>query len=163
MFSGADPCSHSVCVVTFFRLFAQIKVKDYDNNMPLVSLLSILEPLLGIITACLPLFRPTIKKVASRVKGTKSETPNVISSAVARLRLKRAKGSVFQRFDDSLLLTGLEDSKPQIHSTGLIGHDCSLECDGSASGTTASLQPSIMVKQDLEVRSNGATSPEEKV
>ena len=131
--------------------------------MPIISILSILEPLLGIITACLPLFRPTIKKVASRVKGTKSETSNVISSTVARLRLKRAKGSVFQRFDESLLLTGLEDNKPQIHSTDLIGHDCSLEGDGPASGTRVSLQSSTMVKQDLEVRSNGATSLEEQV
>ena len=110
MFSGADPCSHSVCVVTVIRLYAQMKIKDYVNNMAIVSILSILEPLLGIIIACLPLFRPTIKKVASRVKGIKSETPNVFSSTVARLRLKRAKGSVFQRFDDSLLLTGLEDN-----------------------------------------------------
>lgn len=131
--------------------------------MPIISILSILEPLLGIITACLPLFRPTIKKVASRVKGTKSETPNIISSTVARLRLKRAKGSVLQRFNDSLLITGLEHNRTQIHSNGPIGHDYSLEDDDPASGTRISPQSSNTVKQDLEVRSGEATFPESRV
>ena len=163
MFNGADLCSHSVCVVTVIRLFAQLNFKDYVDNMPIISILSILEPLLGIITACLPLFRPTIKKVASHVKGTKSETPNVISSTMARLRLKRAKGSVFQRFDDSLLLTGLEDHRTQAHSTGPIGHVCSLEGDVAASRTGNSPQSSNTVKQDLEIRSGEATSLESTV
>lgn len=160
VFNGADCCSHSVCAVTVICLFAQLKDKDYVDNIPLVIIMSILEPLLGIIVACLPLFRPTIKKVASHMKGARSETPNVISSTMARLRLKRAKGSVIQRFDDSLLLTGLDDHRTQAHSTGPIGHVCSLEGDVTASGTRNSPQSSNTVKQDLEVRSGEAKSLE---
>ena len=145
------------------RLFAQLKIKDYVKNIPIISILSISEPLLGIIVACLPLFRPTIRKVASYVKGTKSETPNVLSSSMARLRLKRAKGSFFQRFDDSLLLTGLEDKRTQTHSTDPIGHGYSLQGDVAASETRISPQSSIMVKLDLEVRSDEVTSREETV
>ena len=82
---------------------------------------------------------------------------------MARLHLKRAKGSVFQRFDDSLLLTGMEDHRNQAHSTGPIGHVFSLEGDVAASGTRNSPQSSNTVKQDLEVRSGEATSLESTV
>ena len=106
---------HSVCAVTIIRLILStlLKLDDITYNFARISIFTVLEPLLGIIIACLPLSRPAIKKVTSYLKKTPPETPNVVSSAMARLRLKRLKGSAFQRFDNSLLFSDLENSRTQ--------------------------------------------------
>ena len=109
---------HSVCIATIIRLILSTqKFDDIVWDFARISIFTVLEPLLGIIIACLPLSRPVIKKITSYLKNTPPETPNVLSSTMARLRLKRLKGSAFQRFDNSLLFTDLENSRNQNNIT----------------------------------------------
>ena len=83
--------------------------------------MTLLEPLLGIIVACLPLFPPAIKKIVAHMSKTDPETRNVLSSSMARLRMKRSKRSAFHSLGDSFPLTDLEAEGTQNHITGPSG------------------------------------------
>ena len=122
MTSKADLCGYSVCAVASVRLifYTQVNPEDYEAGIMKAGAVTVLEPLLGIIAACLPLCRPAFQKATGRVEKTKAQARNVLSSNVARLRSKRLKGAAAasQRFDDSLLFTDLESNKIQAHVSG---------------------------------------------
>ena len=135
-----------------------MRIDDYTDSLAKIGVVGSLEPLIGIIVACLPLFPPAIKKIISHFKKTHPETRNVLSSSMARLRQKRSKSSAFQSLDDSFPLADLEAKGTQNHITGPSGKpDRSFESYGKlARMGMPPPQASIMVEQDLEVRSDDA-------
>ena len=149
-FCGADFDFDRVCIVTIARLILvkQLQVKDYAHDILKISIFSVLEPLLGIIVACSPLFPPAIKNITA--KSPKIYIPS--SSVVARMRSKRSK-----RLDDSLPLTDVEETRTQTHQTDSRSKsdDVSGSC-GQSDGIGVSPQSSIRVERDWEVRSDRA-------
>lgn len=133
-------------------LSAQIELTNYTYDILKISIVTILEPLLGVIIACSPLFPPAIKKLTAS-----SEKSYILSSAVARIRLKRSKSSASKSFEDSFPLTDLDEKRTQNHITGPSGksdHVCgSCEQFGAVGNPP---QSSIRVEQDWEVRSDHA-------
>ena len=159
VFGGANLVIYSVCVVTIIRLVfsTQVKLDDYTYSVARVGVVTLLEPLLGIIVACLPIFPPAIKKIIDYMKSTHPETHNVLSSSMARLRLKRSKSSSFQSLEDSSPLRDLEAKGTQNHITGPSGKPgYRFESYGKPAESTVLPQSSIMVEQNLEVRSDEA-------
>ena len=164
LYSEADLNEYSVCVVTIIRLVfsTQLNLDDYTYSIAKVGVVTLLEPLLGIIVACLPIFPPAVTKVVAHMRKTHPETHNVLSSSMARLRMNRSKSSAFQSLDDSSPLTSLEAKRTQNHITGPSGKP-----DGmfEGYGNLAEIPPqsSIMVERDLEVRSDDAKHFEGKL
>ena len=158
LYNGADLNEYSVCVVSMIRLvvYSQINLDDlYTEGW--INVVTLLEPLLGIVVACLPLFPPAIKKVVDHMRKTKSETRNVLSSSMARLRMKRSKSSAFQSLGDSSPLTDLEVKGTRNRITGPGGKsDGVFGGDGNSAGFRIPPQSSIMVERELEVRSDDA-------
>ena len=152
---------HSVCVLTIIRLILsiQINLNDFTYGITKISIVTIPEPLLGIVVACLPLFPPALKKITGRGRKTNPETRNVLSSSMARLRLKRSKNSSFQRFDDSLALTDIENNKTHNSITGPSSDADAFDKDYNELRGVGS----IKIKQDWEVRSDEAKHLEAKV
>ena len=88
---------------------------------------------------------------------TDPETRNVLSSSMARLRMKRSKTSAFQSLGDSSPLTDFGGKGTQNHITGSSGKpDGVVEGYGNSDGYRVPPQSSIMVERDLEVRSDDA-------
>lgn len=158
-FSEAELYVNSVCVVTIIRLILSVRFRldDLPYSFARISIFTILEPLLGIIIACLPLFRPAIRKAAESVKNTHPETPNILSSSLARIRLMRSKGTAFKRVDDSLLFTDLEDNRTKNHINGPGNEsECSVDDHGHAAVIRILPQSSIRIDRDWNVRSEEA-------
>ncbi|KAF6232640.1 hypothetical protein HO173_009079 [Letharia columbiana] len=156
-----------VCIVTIVRLILSIHMNldDFTYGITKIAIVTILEPLLGIIIACLPLFPPTVKKITGYSKETNSETRNVLSSSMARLRLKRSRNSAFQRFKDSSLLSDLEHNKTQIDASDATSKPDSL-VDGRSPFAAVEVPPphsSIHMKQEWEVRSDEAKNLDGKL
>ena len=150
-----------MCIVTLIRLIlsVQIKLDSYSRDLLKISIVTILEPLLGIIVACLPIFPPAIKKITAR-----SEESYVLSSAVARLRLKRSKSSASKNCDDSFPLTELEEKRTRNHITGPSGKPDDVSgSHGRFDGVEIPPQSSIRIEQDWEVRSDQARDLEGNV
>lgn len=164
--SGADIQVHSVCIITIIRLIlsTQLQLDDYTYDISAISVVTIMEPLLGIIIACLPFFPPAIKKLAGQMKRTDSEKRNVLSSSMARLRLKRSKSSASPGFDDTFPLTNLEDKGIQNRITGPSRRlDYMSEGYGQFAEVRIPPLSSIMVEQEWEVRSDKARNAEGKL
>lgn len=159
--TDTDCHSHSVCAITTIRviLASQLKLDDYTDGIARIGIVTTLEPLLGIIVACLPIFPPTLKAILGHVKRASPETHNTLSSSIARLRLKRSKGSPFERFDD-YLLTDLENQRVEQTITGP-----TKKLDSSVRGSDQPADPdglevpplnSIIIRHDWEIRSESA-------
>ena len=154
-------CAHSrdrVCGITIVRVvtIAQLNYDDLTYDMAKVSILTNLEPCMGLIVACLPIFPPTFRRML-RGKGT-SDSRNYISSTVARLRSKDSKRPAFHQIDDLCPFTELEEFRTQNDITGPDGKPGSFVDDQS---TNAKLemypQSTIKIKKGWEVRSEEAT------
>ena len=87
-----------------------ISEDNFVHNNAQAGIFTDLEPLLEMITACLPMF-PATFRIIGRGKGG-SESGNVVSSTVARLRSKDPKTSVLHN-DDRCPLRVLEGSRMQ--------------------------------------------------
>lgn len=165
-FSGTDVYVRSVCAITIIRLVLSINLnlEDFTYSLAKIGIVTILEPLLGIIIACLPLFPPALKKIGGHMK-TDPGTPNVLSSAMARLRSKRSENSTFQRVDDSYPLTELENNTTTHNCiTGKSSKQDSLDRDyRGLAGAIAPPESAIMVDVGWEVRSNKAGRVGEKL
>lgn len=167
LFSGTNPYAHSICAVTIIRLVlaTRLQMDDFTYDIARIGMVSMLEPLLGITIACLPLFPPALKKMTGRLDASGSGgTPNVLSSSVARLRAKRSKNSEFEKFNDSDLLTDLEDNRIENHISGPKSQP-DYAVDGGSPFADFEVPPlsSIKVEQDWEVRSDEQRHPEAKV
>ncbi|CAD6591822.1 MAG: hypothetical protein ASARMPREDX12_005452 [Alectoria sarmentosa] len=156
-----------ICAVTIIRLVlaTRLNMDDFTYDIARIGMVSMLEPLLGITIACLPLFPPAFKKVTGRLDATGSGgTPNVLSSSVARLRAKRSKNSDFEKFNDSDLLTDLEENRIENHISGPKSQP-DYAIDGGSPFADFEVPPlsAIKVEQDWEVRSDEQRHPEAKV
>lgn len=100
-----------VCVVSIIHLVlsARLNFDDFTYDTVKIGIPTILEPLLGIMAACLPLFPPAFRKIMGGLKNGNSDRRNVLSSSIARLRLKRSRISTLESFGDSFPLADLED------------------------------------------------------
>ena len=99
-------------------LSVHFNLDDFAYDTARIGIVTEMEPLLGIIIASLPTFPPAIKKLTGHIKSPNSETRNVLSSTMVRLRLRRAKDSGSKRCDDSVLLTDLENNRDFDHISG---------------------------------------------
>lgn len=154
-----------VCAITIIRLVLSIHLNldDFTYSIAKIGIVTTLEPLLGIIIACLPFFPPALKKMSGHMK-TKPEIRNVLSSAMARLRSKRSEHSNFQRFDDSYALTDLENNNTHNHITGISSEPDSLDRDyRELAGAKAPPQSATKVDVGWEVRSDEAGNLGEKL
>ncbi|KAM0801841.1 hypothetical protein BDR22DRAFT_888293 [Usnea florida] len=140
-----------ICIVTMVRLAlsVQFNQEDFAYDVARIGIVTELEPLLGIIIACLPTFPPAIKKLTGHIKSPNSETRNILSSTMVRLRLRRAKDSTFNRFDDSVLLKDLENNRAFDHVSGPSDRsDYSVEGKIPSSGFEASQLSPITFEED---------------
>lgn len=109
----------SICVITLFRIIYTVKIdaQDVTKSYASVGILSLLEPLLGVINACLPFMKPILRKFTQAkmlawTKGTGTGTSASGGSNVDRFKQ-------FQRLDDAAYpLGGLPSSVPG-HMTGV--------------------------------------------
>ncbi len=141
-------------MITILRIvFAtEFDIEDFTYSMGKIIIVTALEPLLGTIIACLPIFPPTLKRAFRRTNG--SQPPTVISSSVARLRSKSLNRSVFRRFYDSYSLTDLEDGRTETRITSAGSRSSStLGVPVAKLEPELDLQSSIKVKQGWDVRS----------
>ena len=150
MLIRADLSVHRVCVVTIIRLILSTQLELNDNTYDILklSIVAIVEPLLAIIVACLPFFPLAIECLMGRMRESRSVSPKIFSSNVARLRLKRSNSAAFQSLDDSLPLTNPQAKRTQNQITGPSGKpDDMLKGYGGLAGVSIPPQSSIMVEQ----------------
>lgn len=151
-----------VCVVTIIRLVlsAQLNLDDFTYKIAKIGIPTLLEPLLGIIAACLPLFPPAFRKVMGEMKTGNSEQRNFLSSSIARLRLKRSRISTFESLGDSFPLTDLENNKSEIPISGPSGKHDSWIADRTQLADAGIPSPaSFQIEQHWQVRSDEARYP----
>ena len=56
----------SICVITIFRIVSTLNLNfgDFTYTLPYLAISTDLEPILGIINACLPVMRPALRKTS---------------------------------------------------------------------------------------------------
>ena len=101
---------HRVCVISIIRVViaAQFNMNDFTYDIAKASIVTGLEPCIGLIAACLPMFPPVFKRI--RRGKAKSDSRNYVSSTVARLRSKDSKKPAFHNIDDGYPLTDVEET-----------------------------------------------------
>ena len=84
LFSETEIYMPNVRIFTLIRLIssARLRSNDITCNFARISIFTVLEPLLDIMIAYLPLSRPAVKTVACYVQTTPPETSNVLSSTI---------------------------------------------------------------------------------
>ena len=146
-----------VCGITMARVvtIAQLNSNDLTYGYAKVSILTNLEPCMGLIVACLPMFPPTFKRML-RGKET-SDSRSYTSSSVARLRSKDSKRPAFHQIDDLYPLTNLEEFRTQNDITGPDGKPDAIVDDPSINAKLEMYpQSTIKIKKGWEVRSDEA-------
>lgn len=143
----------SVCAITITRLViaARLSTKDFTYDLARLAIVTDLEPLLGIIVACAPLFPPAFKAAINR--KPKSYQPSGSSSGFANLNSKSARSLWFRSADDSYPLTDFEGGANHIQITGPNSRQSSLH-DSSVAGQRDGTegQPAITVKTRWEIK-----------
>ena len=91
---------------------AQFKVNDLTYGIAKASIVIVLEPCVGLIAACLPMFPAAFKRISRGKEHSDFRGRILVSSTVASLRSKETKKSAFHPIDDQYPLTNL-DSKPK--------------------------------------------------
>ena len=86
-------------------------MNDFTYDIAKASIVTGLEPCVGLIAACLPMFPPFFKRI--RHVKEKSDFRSRISSTVVRLRSKSSKKGAFRIIDDGYPLTDLEEYQTQ--------------------------------------------------
>ena len=146
----------SVCAISILRIVLALRTTpdNFVHNNAQVGIFTDLEPLLEIIIAYLPVFPATFRRIG-RGKGG-SESGNVVSSTVARLRSKDPKTPVLHN-DDRCPLRILEGSRTQNQITGPTDNSC-LSLDDHSIDIGAEISPhcTIKVEQSWEIRSDEA-------
>lgn len=92
---------------------AQFNINDFTYDIAKASIVTVLEPCMGLITACLPMSPPVFKRI---LRGKDSR--NYVSSNVARLRSKDSEEPVFLKIEDQHSLTDLEELRTHNDITG---------------------------------------------
>ena len=89
----------------------QFNMNDITYDIAKASIATGLEPCVGLIAACLPMFPPFFKKI--RRGKEKLDPRSHVSSTVARLRSQDSKKRAFRIIDDEYPLTDLEENRNQ--------------------------------------------------
>ena len=104
-----------VCLISIIRVViaAQFNMNDFTYDIAKASIVTVLEPCIGLIAACLPMSPPVFKRI---LRGKDSR--NYVSSNVARLRSKDSKKPAFLKIEDQHCLTDLEELRTRNDITG---------------------------------------------
>lgn len=142
-----------MCAITVTRLVisARLSTTDLTYDLNRLAIVTDLEPLLGIIVACAPLFPPTLKAALNR--KPKISQSSASSSGFAKLNGKSARGPGFRSADDSYPLTDVEGGVNHTQVTGPDSRRSSFHEAGVAGpreGTGE--QPAITVKTRWEIK-----------
>ena len=86
-------------------------MNDFTYDVAKASIVVGLEPSVGLIAACLPMFPPFFKRIGHGKEN--SDPRSHISSTVARLRSKDSKKRAFRIINDEYPLTDLEENRTQ--------------------------------------------------
>ena len=90
---------------------AQFDMKDFTYDVAKASIVVGLEPSVGLIAACLPMFPPFFQRIG---RGKERSDPwSHVSSTVAHLRSKDSKKQAFRIIGDEYPLTDLEENRTQ--------------------------------------------------
>ena len=106
-------------MITVLRIvFAiQFNVDDYTYDYNKIGITTGLEPVLGIIIACLPMFPPTFKRMLR--SKTEQDSQHVLSSSTRWLHSKIMKrSSMFRKIDDSYPIMDLGEGRSENKITG---------------------------------------------
>lgn len=129
---------------------AQFDMNDFTYDIAKASIVTVLEPCMGLLAACLPMFPPFFKRIR---RGKENTDPrHYVSSTVARLRSKNSKEPAFHNIDDRYPLTDLEEVGTQTDITGpdsKHNQNTNVKLEMYPHSTTK-------VKKDWEVRSDEA-------
>lgn len=98
---------------------AQFNMDDFTYDIAKASIVTVLEPCMGLIAACLPMFPAAFKRLAHGKEHSDPRGQNFVSSTVARLRSKETKKSAFHKIDDQYPLTDVENFGTQNTITDL--------------------------------------------
>ncbi len=146
-------CKCSVCAITITRLViaARLSTKDFTYDLARLAIVTDLEPLLGIIVACAPMFPPTLKAALNR-KPRRSQSSG-LSSGFAKLNSKSARSLWFRSADDSYPLKDVEGVVNHTQITGPNSRQSSFH-DSSVAGPRDGTeeQPAITVKTKWEIK-----------
>ena len=148
-----------ICVITILRITSlkNLNFADFTYAVEPVAIWSVLEPTLGIISACLPIIQPIVRKlVNSRAFAWTKESSMNHSSKI--MRYGEADPKKFRRLDDiSFPLSETGDTQTQITTF-----------DGTYSPDSNDLEgqkyfpdpprTTINVRRDWEVESKAYTS-----
>ena len=127
-------------------------MNDFTYDIAKASIVTVLEPCMGLIAACLPMSPPVFKRI---LRGKDSR--NYVSSNVARLRSKDSKKPAFLKIEDQHSHTDLEEPRIYNDITGPNSNPDSL-VDDQNTNTKLEMYPqsTIKITQDWEVRSDEA-------
>lgn len=100
-----------MCVITIFRIAiaGQFDVHDFPYHLVRIAIATDLEPILGIIISCIPLFPPAIKAICKSKRTPISHIPASNSRAKSSF-IHSPEGSHFHRLNSSFLLTEVESN-----------------------------------------------------
>ena len=111
-----QPCSDSnltvllsIVVVTIFRVITatQDRVDDFTYGLAKLAICTDLEPLLGMINACMPVLQPALRRVLHTERSRSSPSRKVaFPGSTTKLNSdNKSKGSKFRQIEDSYMLT----------------------------------------------------------
>ena len=151
-------CRCSICTITITRLVIASRLTtdayahNFAHDFAKIAIVTDLEPLLGIIVACAPLFPPTLEAMFNH-KCTSSPS-SILSSGLARLHSKGARTFEFRALDDSYPLTDVEGGLNETHITSRHTQPGSSHQSNAAGlGEFVDERPTITVERSWEVRS----------
>ncbi len=145
-------------MVTVLRIVfaAQFDVNDITYDYMKVCITTVLEPILGIILACLPMFPPAFKECLGGER--KQDSQKVRSVSTIRLHSNRMKKSPgFPGLDDSYPLTDLDSGLTESEVNGLDSRASSVGGEhNTESRFKAKPESMIRIERGWEVRTDEA-------
>lgn len=147
-----------VCVITIIRfaLSCNLSTEDFTYDLGRIAIVTDLEPLLGIIVACAPLFPPSIKAALKRSR--KPSDPSGYSSGFTKLN--NSKGTSKHKLgssDDTFPLADLEGVSNETKITSPGSQPNSLYGNSTAERERGGFDDSsITVKRGFELKTSSA-------
>ncbi|KAI4253120.1 MAG: hypothetical protein LQ352_003884 [Teloschistes flavicans] len=136
---------------------AKLTQEDFTYNLARLAIVTDLEPLLGIIVACAPLFPPTIKAALAWRRGSQRGTSGPFSNFA---KLNNSKGSQKAKrpsADDSYHLTDVQGRANEIHITSPHSQQSSFHEGNEAElGEGLYKNRTITVKKGWEIKTHHA-------
>ncbi|KAL8747850.1 MAG: hypothetical protein Q9184_007546, partial [Pyrenodesmia sp. 2 TL-2023] len=146
-----------VCAITITRLAiaSRLTTNDFTYDLAKLAIFTDLEPLLGIIVACAPLFPPTFKAVHDRM--LKRSSSGSSARGFARLTNKGTTGIQNQASDASYPFVDIEGGRNKTLVTSPSSQPNSLlGINADASDEDARLQHTITVTTGWDIRTDSS-------